>query len=96
MTKGENIGTTLKFSPLIADFILSHNESNIKNDNLGFLRKHLLEIQNLPEIQSLVDYMQHSDTFKKYYKKKFESGVLSETHETGERESCLRNLSALI
>ncbi|MFY9799103.1 MAG: hypothetical protein WAJ93_25735 [Candidatus Nitrosopolaris sp.] len=85
MTKGENIGTTPKFSPLIANFILSHNESNIKNDNLGFLRKYLLEIENLPEVQSLVDYMQNSDTFKKYYKKKFETGVLIEKHETGER-----------
>jgi hypothetical protein len=90
VTNGENIGTTLKFSPLVASFILSHNETNIKNDNRGFLQKHLLEIQNLPEIQSLVDYMQNSDTFKKYYKKKFESGVLIEKHETGER----RELSA--
>jgi hypothetical protein len=78
VTNGENIGTTLKFSPLVASMILSPSETNTKNDNLGFLKKHLQEIENLREVQSLADYMQNSEMFKKYYKKKFDSGVLTE------------------
>jgi hypothetical protein len=58
--------------------ILSPSETNTKNDNLGFLKKHLQEIENLREVQSLADYMQNSEMFKKYYKKKFDSGVLTE------------------